>query len=112
MAAAVGATSFAKRILATPDVNINECANDRYTALHVATVFGNKETVAVLLEYGADVSIGQGIEAFGTPLHIAAIRNTRAKLSLLDPQKAFFAMLGPQSNENGPFFKSCRIGVA
>jgi len=83
-AAKSGNVAKVKELLATNATLVQARDKDGSTPLHCATWKGHQETVAVLLDGGADVNAENSNEHWGTtPLHAAAHANQAAIAQLL-----------------------------
>ena len=83
-AAKSGNTAKVKELLTTNTALVQARDKDGSTPLHCATWKGHQETVAVLLDAGADVNAQNSNEHWGTtPLHAAAHANQAAIAQLL-----------------------------
>jgi ankyrin repeat protein len=83
-AAKSGNTAKVKELLTTNAALVQARDKDGSTPLHCATWKGHQETVAALLDAGADVNAQNSNEHWGTtPLHAAAHANQAAIAQLL-----------------------------
>lgn len=82
-AAMNGNTEDVKDLLAGDKSLLNAHSTDGWTALHLAAHFGRVETMAYLIEQGADVNIRSNNSLNNNPLHAAAASRHTAACELL-----------------------------
>lgn len=81
-AAALGRTDQLRVLLDRGEAGLGGLSPDGWTLLHLAAFFGHRETVAMLIDRGADMAALSQNEIANTPLH-AAIAGGRAAVAEL-----------------------------
>lgn len=82
-AAALGRTDQLRVLLDRGEGGLQDLSPDGWTPLHLAAFFGHRETAAMLIDRGADMSARSRNEIANTPLHAAVAGGRGAVAELL-----------------------------